>query len=157
MCCDNCNVGCSSSRLNILTRAVGKRRAKRVRRAISPNLETTLVDARVKTLAEHPSFKMVGVDFLCPDAAIKKLCEEAQFMNETSVAVRLELKNKFIAAAVDLRTSWKANWRIVSGETYKNNRGEGEGGIPPPPPPPFRKSPPLSKIPPPFENPPPPF
>ena len=113
-----------------------------MRRAISPNLETTLVDARVKTLAEHPSFKMVGVDFLCPDAAIKKLCGEAQFMNETSVAVRLELKNKFIAAAVDLRTSWKANWRIVSGETYKN-RGEGEGEFPPPPP---------SKIPPPFKS-----
>lgn len=69
-----------------------------MRRAVSPNLESRLLDARQETLAEHPSFEMVGIDFLCTDAAIKKLCEEAQFsrsLDESSIAVRTELKNKF--------------------------------------------------------------
>ena len=89
-----------------------------MRRAVSRNLETRLVDARAKTLAEHASFKMVGVDFLCTDAAIKNLCEEAQFVNETSVAVLvLFCVILFYTTLLLWLICWKANWRIVSGET----------------------------------------
>lgn len=100
-CCDVCGAGTVSTRLNILINKVNKRKAKRVRRAVSPNLEAKLITAREQVLEEHPSFRMVGVNFLCPDASIKKLCKEAEFATNPqhfSVEIRSELRDIFFGA-----------------------------------------------------------
>ena len=55
---------------------------------------------REEMLEEHPSFRMVGTSFLCPDTTIKKICLEAKFCKSTedcSVNLRTELKDKFSA------------------------------------------------------------
>ena len=55
---------------------------------------------RQQVLEEHPSFRMVGVNFICPESTIKKLCSEAQFAanaDDFSVHIRPELKEKFFS------------------------------------------------------------
>ena len=96
-CCDKCDAvyGTMNARLNIeASTTVVRRRPKRVRRAVSPDLEAKLMAARDKTLDEHPCFKMVGGDFVCTKATIRKLCEEAEL---SAVEVRAELKDNFSA------------------------------------------------------------
>ena len=54
-CCDVCTDGrVLSSRLDILTRKTTQRKARRVRRAVSPSLEGKLMAIRQQVLEEHP-------------------------------------------------------------------------------------------------------
>ena len=39
-------------------------------------LKTKLVEEREKILLEHPSSRMIGIDFVCPDIVIDKICEQ---------------------------------------------------------------------------------
>ena len=94
-CCDACTGRVESSRLDILTSKVSKWKPRRV---VSPNLEAKLMAAREEILDTHPSFRMVGINFLCPDSIIKTLCSEAQFANNTqdfTVQIRSEFRDKF--------------------------------------------------------------
>ncbi len=100
-CCDLCGGDPVSSRLKIhASSVVGKRKARRVRRMVDPNLEDRLKEIRETVLSEHPAFKMLGVNFLCPDSTIKRVCEEAKYAKEFgdfSVHLRAELRYKFLS------------------------------------------------------------
>jgi hypothetical protein len=51
---------------------------------------------------------MVGTDFVCPDATIKKLREEAKYISTTDdfvVQVRSELKDIFLRVIISYSTS----------------------------------------------------
>ncbi len=56
--------------------------------------------AREVFLTEHPAFRMVGTDFICPNSTIKKLCEEAKYIVSTDdfpVELRSDLKYIFFS------------------------------------------------------------
>ena len=64
-------------------------------RTVKLDLEEKLKLARAEFLQQHPPFEMVGVENICPDASILKLCEEARFISsidEFPIEIRLELK-----------------------------------------------------------------
>lgn len=109
-CCDVCSAGAAvfSSRLNILARKVNKRGVKRVRREVSPSLESKLIAARQDFFEKHPAYQMVGVNILCPDSSIKKLCKEARFISgidDFPIEVRAELKKEFCSVILGSSTS----------------------------------------------------
>ena len=103
-CCDVCGGDPVSSRLKILSRSVVSRRKKRSRRLIDKKyLEGRLKEIRETVLSEHPAFRMLGVNFLCPDSTIMKVCEEATFAmdhKDFTVNLRSELRDQFISAAL---------------------------------------------------------
>ena len=70
---------------------------------MDPNLEHRLKAIRETALREHPAFRMLGVNFVCPDSTIKQLCEEAKYakdFKDFTVLVRMELRDKFFNAAL---------------------------------------------------------
>ena len=102
-CCDVCSPQPASSRLNILDSIAPKRKKRRVKRAVDVNLEKKLKDIRGSVFKEHPEYRMLGIEFLCPNSTIKKVCEEAEYARapgDFSVYLRLELKDKFFSAAL---------------------------------------------------------
>ena len=50
-------------------------------------------------IEEHPSYRMLGRDFVCPSCVIEKICSEARFFNSVDdlniVLLRPELKMRF--------------------------------------------------------------
>ena len=54
-CCDVCDGDTTNSRLSMLCSKGRKRRARRVQRAVNPNIEAKLMAAREEVLEEHPS------------------------------------------------------------------------------------------------------
>ena len=103
-CCDVCDDGRPSARLDIVV-SVSKRKERRVaKRTVRSGLEEKLKSVREEVLEEHPSFRMLGVNFFCPDSTIKKLCEEAKFVTSAdnfTVFVRPELRDKFFRAILN--------------------------------------------------------
>lgn len=110
-CCDICSVDpvTYSSRLNIFSAAkVNRRKHRRAVRTLSSDLEKKLKLAREEFLNDHPAFRMVGTDFLCPDSSISKLCQEAKYiesMEDFSTDIRSELKDIFFSVVVSCSLS----------------------------------------------------
>jgi superfamily II DNA helicase RecQ len=75
-CCDTCSVHPNSSRLNIFSVSIERRRRHRrvVRSVDQDDLEKKLVTAREEFLKGHPSFRMIGVEFICPPIHHQKIC-----------------------------------------------------------------------------------
>ena len=101
--CDICHSGAlNSSRLdfNFGGRVVNKRKVKRVRRVVDAAvLKDRLLGVREEVLIEHPLFKMIGAEFLCPQSSIKKVCEDANYVSgpqDFTVELREGLKDKFL-------------------------------------------------------------
>ncbi len=50
-------------------------------------------------MQEHPSFRILGQNFICPDSAIDKICHDAKFIScvedLNSVNVGAEIKSRF--------------------------------------------------------------
>ena len=103
-CCDSCNNSkcpksvCFESQVTS-TRSKHKRRiaVKDVNDNCMANLRAGLVKAVEEFLEEHPSFKMLGRSFICPDSVIEKICAEARFINSLEdlniVGIRPEIKS----------------------------------------------------------------
>ena len=107
-CCDVCSAGRVSTRLDVVVSRVSRRKERRaVKRTVSSDLEDKLMAIREEVLEDHPSFRMLGINFLCPDSTIKKLCLEAKFVTSADdfpVAVRPELRDRFFSAISDNST-----------------------------------------------------
>ena len=39
-------------------------------------LKTKLLEERKMILLKHPSYRMIGMDFVCPDIVLDKICEQ---------------------------------------------------------------------------------
>ena len=52
-------------------------------------------------MKEHPSFQTLGENFVCDDAAIDKICQDARFISSAEdlhiVNIRPEVKSRFFA------------------------------------------------------------
>ena len=61
-----------------------RRRTRRAVRVVSKDLEAKLKEnlkaEREAYMMEHPSFRMLGSSFVCPDSAIDKICHDAKFI-----------------------------------------------------------------------------
>ena len=71
-CCDVCDDGRPSARLDIVVSMSNRKERRVAKRTVRSGLEEKLKSVREEVLEEHPSFRMLGVNFLCPDSTIKK-------------------------------------------------------------------------------------
>lgn len=105
-CCNICSVHPLSSRLDIIHRRAGtnKRTRKRAVRSIEQEeLKKKLELAREDFLDKHPSFRIVGIDFVCTNLAIEKLCEEAKYLHSADdipMEIRPELRDIFFSVII---------------------------------------------------------
>lgn len=64
-------------------------------------------EARASFLQNHAGFQMIGVDFICPDLIIKKVCEDAKFIvtsDDFPVELRPELKDIFFSIITSIES-----------------------------------------------------
>ena len=54
---------------------------RRIGKVTTEQLRLRLVAERKKLLSAHPSYRMIGPDFVCSDAAIGGLCQQAKYCN----------------------------------------------------------------------------
>ena len=98
-CCNNCSDYPTSSRLDIFGwLKVKKRKRRRAVRTVKLDLKEKLKLAHAEFLQQHPPFEIVGLQNICPDSSILKLCEEARFISSIDdfpIEIRLELKHIF--------------------------------------------------------------
>ena len=98
-CCNNCSDYPTSSRLDLFGGLkVKKRNRRRAVRTVKLDLKEKLKLARAEFLQQHPPFEIVGLQNICPDSSILKLCEEARFISSIDdfpIEIRLELKHIF--------------------------------------------------------------
>ena len=108
-CCDVCSTHTSIPiRLNFELLAndpAGRKRPRRATRkvdkAAEDRLRQNLKAEREAYLKEHPSFQMLGANFICDDAAIDKICQDSKFISSIDdlhiVNIRPEVKSRFFA------------------------------------------------------------
>ena len=100
-CCDICNAHPISSRLSIFgtCSVTRKKRRKAVRTVDADDLERRLRTARRDFMDQHPGFRMLGIEFVCPDSSIKKIRDEAKYIanaEDFPSEMRSELKDVFL-------------------------------------------------------------
>ena len=106
-CCDVCSRDSIPDRLHFEafpTDAPVRKRTRRAIRKVDKDLEEKLREnlkaARQAYIQEHPSFQMLGPNFVCADSAIDKICQNAKFISSVEdlnfVTVRPEIKSKFL-------------------------------------------------------------
>lgn len=86
-CCDACNPGLADHivRLDPLLPPSTRTRRKRVRVASceqEEKLVQLLTKERDNFVSNHPSFLMIGVDFVLPSALILAICQDVSFIKE---------------------------------------------------------------------------
>lgn len=103
-CCDSCDQAKCPKSLLFESQVTGVRLKRKRRTAVkelNDNCIATLKDSLIKAveefLEEHPSFKMLGRSFVCPDSVIEKICAEARFISSIGdfnvVGIRPEIKD----------------------------------------------------------------
>ena len=82
-CCDVCTPSVPCVVLDLLVTQKRKRRhlVRRVGKVTTEQLRLRLVAEREKLMSEHPGYRMIGADFVCSDAAIGELCQQAKYCN----------------------------------------------------------------------------
>ena len=108
-CCDCCCPSALSSsaycRLNILKQGVASRvKRRRAARSVDKDLlKDKLVTARNSFLQQQDDFCAVGIQFICSDSVIDKLCEQAKFIQNIDdfpvelFGIRQEIKHTFFS------------------------------------------------------------
>lgn len=81
-CCDVCTPSVPLLLLDSLVTQKRKRRhlVRRVGKVTTEQLRLRLVAEREKLMSEHPGYRMIG-DFVCSDATIGELCQQAKYCN----------------------------------------------------------------------------
>ena len=78
-----------------------RRATRKVDKAAEERLRQGLKAEREAYMKEHPSFQMLGENFMCDDAAIDKICQDARFISSAEdlhiVNIRPEVKSRFFA------------------------------------------------------------
>ncbi len=106
-CCDVCNPGLPDhiACLEPLLPPPTRTRRKRVRVASceqEKKLVELLTEERDNFLSSHPSFLMIGVDFVLPSALIRAICQDVSFITSVEYikehySLRPELCDKLFA------------------------------------------------------------
>ena len=72
-------------------------------------LKTKLLEEREKILLEHPSYRMIGIDFVCPDSVLDKICEQSKYFSSVDdmkiYGVRPEFRDKLFRVVMDVISS----------------------------------------------------
>ena len=112
-CCDCCCPSALSSsaycRLNILKQGVASRvKRRRAARSVDKDLlKNKLVTARNSFLQQQDDFCAVGIQFICSDSVIDKLCEQAKFIKNIDdfpvelFGIRQEIKHTFFLSRIN--------------------------------------------------------
>ena len=86
VCCDVCTWSqCPHTRLDILQPRKQKPQKHSVVHDMTPfhvkELKAKLVEEHEKILLKHPSYRMIGINFVCPDIVIDKICEQSKYFS----------------------------------------------------------------------------
>ena len=101
-CCDLCSTHPLTGRLNIFSEMDVARKKHRVAvRTVHKDLLVEKLKAvRNDFMKNHPAFKMIGEEFVCPNSTISKVAENSKFITSADdfpIELRVELKDVFIA------------------------------------------------------------
>ena len=98
-CCDVCISQCPYVRLDILKAPKQKRKRKYEVHDVAPShideLKSRLVQERENILLEHPNYRMIGVDFVCPDAIISEVCKQSKYISSVEDMKIYRLRPEF--------------------------------------------------------------
>ena len=87
-CCNLCDVPQFSNAKLCFERYAVSDGAKRgrctavwdLKQSLQDVLKKKLVDARKQYIQQHPSFMMLGENFMCPDSVIDSVCKQSKFV-----------------------------------------------------------------------------
>ena len=70
-------------------------------------LKKKLIDARKRYIQEHPSFMMLGENFVCPDSVIESICKQSKFIEypgdlDDIFGLRPDLRPTFYKIIIDV-------------------------------------------------------
>ena len=72
---------------------------------LSKELRSRLVEERDAILNENPMYRMIGVNFLCPDSVLDQLCERASHITSVDhldiFCLRSDFRDRFYKVVVD--------------------------------------------------------
>ena len=110
VCCDVCSSDNIPVRLDFEGHLISveppvRKKPRRAIRKVDENnqkrLKENLKAEREAYMLEHPSFQMLGLNFVCADSAIDKICENSKFINSVDdldfVNIKQEIKSRFIS------------------------------------------------------------
>lgn len=104
-CCDVCNdvphrLYFESLPSNFPLHNSCRRAIRKVDKALEDKLKDNLKVERQSYIQDHPSFLMLGPNFVCPDSAIDKICHEAKFVTSLEdlyfVSIHSDIKSRFL-------------------------------------------------------------
>ena len=110
MCFDVCVPVVPYPNLDILKPGKTQRHKRRtvvheIGEVISERLKTRLLEEREKIMDENPSYRMVGHNFVCPDAVIAELCKQAKYITSVDdlniFCLRPQLRSRFLKVVMD--------------------------------------------------------
>lgn len=113
-CCDVCNSSMLPSDLTLnfsepcssVTQRKRRRAVRKISDAMKKTLKARLQSERDAYLKENPGFGMIGASFVCPDATIDEICNQAKFTNSVDdiilFGVRSVLKERFFNVILDV-------------------------------------------------------
>ena len=106
LCCDVCDSSSIPAELNIEDSPSSsvQRRTRRAIRVVDEDLMKKLKEnleaEREAYIFDHPSFRMLGPNFVCPNSVIDKICLDAKFItcieDLNTVIVAAEVKSRFL-------------------------------------------------------------
>ena len=119
-CCTVCCTPCA--RLDILQPGTRKYRKKpatvrEISESLSKQLQVALEKERDKILAEKPSYRILGSQYICSDFVIQEICTRAKYItssDDLNVAfLRPELRSRFYSVVMNF---------VVDAPPYKRRR-----------------------------------
>lgn len=108
MCCTD---GVPYARLDILQPGTRKYRKKpatvrEIPDSLSQQLQIALEQERDKILAEKPSFRILGSQYICSDFVIQEICSRAKYitsLDDLNIAfLRPELRSRFYSVVMNI-------------------------------------------------------
>lgn len=72
---------------------------------LKKELRAKMIEERDRLLIENPMYRMIGVNFLCPDSVLEQLCERASYISSTDhvdiFCLRPQFRDRFYKVVVD--------------------------------------------------------
>ena len=111
LCCDTCNgLNCIGSHLRFESQAVQtvsserkRPRAKKMNDRLTTQLKSALLVERTKFISQHPGFRILGPQMVCPDCVIDDVCKIAHSVQSEAQLSRVnrKLRPHFLKAIQD--------------------------------------------------------
>ena len=120
-CCDACDNTLCPQILNFVTTTSTQHKRRTATKDINDTLRVELKAALMREvdayITDHPSYRMMGREFVCPECAIDKLCSEARFFRCIEdldvVQLRPEIRLRFFSVMCSV---------LANAPTYKKKR-----------------------------------